>query len=322
MGEPYSYNQTAAAASGIGRTNKSTFWKYVMRNKPLYIMLIPAILFFIIFKYIPIMGIVIAFQDYNIFEGLFHSDWVGLKWFEQMFAYPQFKRLLGNTLLISFYQFIFSFPAPILLACLLNEVRLSGFKRTVQTIVYLPHFLSWTIIFGFVYMLLSPQMGMVNGIIAELGGEKIHFLQNNEYIRSIIVGSGIWKDMGWSSIIFLAAIAGIDPALYEAARIDGASRWKQFLHVTFPGILAAVVILFLIKIGHILDLGFEQIYIFLTPANYSVADVLDTYTYRVGIMNGQYSLTTAIGFFKSIVGFSLLLVANQFSRWLTGEGIY
>ncbi|WP_254450503.1 ABC transporter permease [Cohnella herbarum] len=305
-----------------GKFRRESFTRYVSRNHPLYVMLIPCILFFIVFKYVPIMGSIIAFQDYKIFEGILKSEWVGFKWFEQLFSYPQFTRLIGNTLLISFYQLIFSFPAPIILAVLLNEIRSSGFKRTIQTIVYLPHFLSWTIIFGFVYMLLSPQTGMINGLIADMGFEKIHFLQNNEYIRSIIVGSGVWKEMGWSSIIFLAAIAGINPSLYEAARIDGASRWKQFLHVTFPGVLAAVVILLLLKIGHLLDLGFEQIYIFLTPANFSVADVLDTYTYRIGIKNGQYSLTTAIGFFKSIIGFSLLVVANRMSKWLTGEGLY
>ncbi len=322
MAETCAVDQAAIVPSGPQPTRLASFIRYVRRNQALYVMLIPSILFFIVFKYVPIAGIVIAFQDYNIFKGFLNSDWVGLKWFQQLFTYPQFKRLLGNTLVISFYQLIFSFPAPIILACLLNEVRSSGFKRAVQTIVYLPHFLSWTIIFGFVYMLLSPQMGMINEIISGLGGEKIHFLQNNEYIRSIIVGSGVWKEMGWSSIIFLAAIAGINPALYEAARMDGASRWRQFRHITFPGILAAVVILLLLKIGHILDLGFEQIYIFLTPANFRVADVLDTYTYRIGIMNGQYSLTTAIGLFKSIVGFSLLLVANQISKWLTGEALY
>ncbi|MEF2244200.1 ABC transporter permease [Paenibacillus sp. IITD108] len=322
MAEQYTLEQNSLAASSMNKSRLSSFFKYVLRNKPLYMMLIPSFIFFVVFRYVPIFGSIIAFQDFNIFKGIWQSDWVGLKWFDQLFSYPQFKRLLVNTLIISFYQLIFSFPAPILLACLLNEVRLSIFKRTVQTIVYLPHFLSWTIVFGFIYMLLSPQMGMVNGVIADLGGEKIHFLQNNSYIRSIIVGAGMWKEMGWNSIIFLAAIAGISPSLYEAARMDGANRWKQFVHVTFPGILPAFVILLLLKVGHVLDLGFEQIYIFLTPANYSVADVLDTYTYRAGIMNGQYSLTTAIGFFKSIVGFILLIAANQISKWLTDEGLY
>lgn len=295
---------------------------YILKHRALYIMLIPGVLYFIIFKYVPMLGSVIAFQDFNIFKGFLDSDWVGFKWFHQLFSYPQFVRLFSNTLIISFYQIVFAFPAPIILACLLNELSQFRLKRWVQTIVYLPHFLSWTIIFGLAYGLLSQQIGMINHLIMQSGGESIPFLQTPSYFRTIIVSSGIWKEMGWNSIIFLAALSGISPSLYEAAKIDGAGRWKQFVHVTIPGLLPAVMILLLLKIGYVLDLGFEQIYVFLNPLTYETGDVLDTFAYRAGILNGQYSLTTAIGLFKSIIGLLLLVIANHTSRATTGESLY
>ncbi|MBW5444818.1 ABC transporter permease subunit [Cohnella sp. CFH 77786] len=285
-------------------------------------MLVPGMLYFAIFKYVPILGSVIAFQDFNIFKGILRSEWVGWKWFEQFFHYPQFTRLLSNTLIISFYQILFVFPAPIVLALLLGEVRNMAFKRTVQTILYMPHFLSWVIIGGLGYMLMSPQIGLINQAIVSLGAEPVHFLQEPGYFRTIIISSSIWKEMGWNAIIFLAALSGISPSLYEAAKIDGAGRWKQLVHITFPGILPTVMLLLLLKIGHILDLGFEQIYVFLNPITYQTGDVLDTYTYREGIVQGQYSLTTAIGLFKSVAGLLLLLIANRTSKAATGESIF
>lgn len=295
---------------------------YVSRNRALYWMILPGMLYFVIFKYVPLLGSVIAFQDYNIFKGFLKSDWVGFMWFEQFFTYPQFSRLLWNTLWISFYQLVFAFPAPIILALLLNELRGDLYKRTVQTILYLPHFLSWVIIGGLGYMLMSPQIGLINQWITSFGYEPIFFLQEPGYFRAIIVTSGVWKEMGWSAIIFLAALSGISPSLYEAAKIDGAGRWKQFVHITLPGILPTIMLLLLLRIGHMLDLGFEQIFVFLNPITFETGDVLDTYTYREGIVNGQYSLTTAIGIFKSVVGFVLLVVANKTSKATTGEGIF
>jgi putative aldouronate transport system permease protein len=297
-------------------------WQYVIRHRAFYIMLIPGLLYFLVFKYLPLAGSFIAFQDYNIFRGFTGSDWVGFKWFQQLLTYDKFERLIGNTLLISLYQIVFAFPLPIILACLLNEVRNMGFKRVVQTVLYLPHFLSWTIVFGLAYMLLSPSNGLLNQWIIENGGQSIPFLQKPEYFRTIIITSGIWKEMGWNAIIFIAALAGINPSLYEAARMDGANRWKQFLHISVPGLLPAIIILLMLKIGHILDSGFEQIYQFLNPATFETGDVLDTYTYRTGILQGQYSITTAVGLFKSIIGFILLVIANRVSKWTTGEGLY
>ncbi|OXS53722.1 protein lplB [Cohnella sp. CIP 111063] len=312
----------AIAKLSTGTPKKPGFWKYVLRHRAFYLMLVPGILYFLVFKYFPLFGSVIAFQDFNIFKGFSGSDWVGFKWFEQLFTYDKFTRLLRNTLIISLYQIVFAFPLPIVLACLLNEVRSMAYKRIVQTVLYLPHFISWTIVFGLTYMLLSPSQGLVNQLIAATGGESIAFLQKPEYFRTIIISSGIWKEMGWNSIIFIAALAGINPALYEAARMDGANRWKQFLHISLPGILPAIMILLMLKIGHVMDSGFEQIWQFLNPATYETGDVFDTYTYRAGILQGQYSITTAIGLFKSVVGFVLLVIANRVSKMTTGEGLY
>lgn len=296
---------------------------YFVKNHPFYLMLVPAVLYFLIFRYIPLAGSVIAFKDYNIFKGIIASDWVGLQWFHQLFTFPKFVRLLQNTLLIGFYQIIFSFPAPILLAILMNELRMMKLKRVVQTIVYLPHFLSWTIVAGLVYMLLSVQTGLVNTVYVNLtGNEPINFLQNAGYVRTVIVTSGMWKEVGWGTIIFLAALTGISPSLYEASTIDGAGRWKQFVHITLPGLLPAITVMLLLKLGHVMDLGFEQIYPFLNPLTSEKADVFDTYTYRAGVVGGQYSFTTAVGLFKSVVGFALLLVSNKASKLTTGEGLF
>ncbi len=310
------------ASAATGKTPRNKVLRFVFQHRALYIMLIPGIVYFLVFKYYPMLGSVIAFQDFNIFKGVWGSDWVAFKWFERFLTFPDLQRLLSNTLIISFYQILFAFPAPILLAVLLNELRNMAFKRTVQTIVYLPHFLSWAMVYGFVYMILSVQTGMLNTMIEALGFDRINFLQKAEYFRTIIVASGMWKEMGWNAIIFLAALAGINPSLYEAAKIDGAGRFKQFQHITLPGLLPAIMILLLLKIGNILDMGVEHINIFLNELTYKTGDVLDTYSYRMGIIGGQYSLTTAIGLFKSVVGFVLLLIANKVSKSTTGESLY
>ncbi|MHA6483429.1 ABC transporter permease [Paenibacillus sp. strain BS8-2] len=317
--EPQTPTQTQAVALN---NKRNSIWRFMSIHKALYLMLVPGLLYLIVFKYIPLLGSVIAFQDFNVFKGFMKSDWVGLRWFEQFLTFPQFTRLLRNTLIISFYQIIFAFPAPILLAVLLNEIRKMAFKRFAQTVLYLPHFLSWVLIGGLSTMLFSQNYGLVNQLIETFGGEKMNFLVNSEYIRTIIVSTGIWKEMGWSAIIFLAALAGINPSLYEAASMDGAGRFKQFIHVSLPGMMPAIVILLLLKVGHVLDNGFEQVYVFLTPATFEQADVLDTFMYRMGIRQSMYSLTTAVGLFKSVVGLALLVLANRFSKKITGEGLY
>ncbi|WP_425431923.1 ABC transporter permease [Gracilibacillus ureilyticus] len=276
-------------------------------------MILPGIIYYIIFKYIPLMGSVIAFQDYQIFKGILASPWVGFENFRFLYNYEDFHEVLRNTALIAFYQLIFQFPAPIILALLFNEIRILIVKKTVQSLFYLPHFLSWVVVGGIVFELLANQ-GIVNAIREMFGYAPILFMQEESYFRSIVVISGIWKEVGWGTIIYLAAITAINPSLYEAAVIDGANRFKQTLYITLPLMLPTITVLFLLNIGNFLELGFDQIYNLLTPMTYSVGDIIETYVYRAGVLQGQYSLTTAIGLFQSVIGFVLLWIFNRLAR--------
>jgi putative aldouronate transport system permease protein len=301
---------------------KKSILSYFNENKALYLLSLPGILYFALFKYIPLFGSVMAFQDYNIFVGIWNSTWVGLDHFYHMFEYPEFTRILNNTIFIGFYSLVLAFPIPIILALLMNELRGTLFKRYIQTAVYVPHFLSWIVIGGIVIELLSPNNGIVNRILESLGKDPIYFMGEESYIRTIIVGSGIWRSAGWGTIIYLAAISGVNPDLYEAAEIDGANRWRKAYYITIPGILPSIVVLFLLQIGTFLDLGFENVFVFLNPLNSVKGDILDTYIYRVGLVQGQYAYTTAIGLFKSFVGLLLIVGTNMLSKKTTGEGLY
>ncbi|SFL09193.1 putative aldouronate transport system permease protein [Paenibacillus sp. 1_12] len=295
---------------------------FVAKHWPLYVISIPGLVYFILFKYVPLFGSAIAFQDYNIFKGISKSPWVGLAHFERMFAYDEFLIILKNTLLIGLYDLVFAFPIPIILAVLLNEIRFNGYKRVLQTVIYMPHFLSWVIVGGILIGLLSPTTGVVNHIMGIFNIEPIYFLGENSYIRSILIGSGIWKDSGWGTIIYLAAIAGINPDLYEAAEIDGAGRFRQVMSITIPSILPTIVILFLLHIGRFMDFGFERVFVFLNPLNSENGEILDTYVYRAGLVDRQYSYTTAIGIFKSLIGLLLIMLGNTLSKKTTGDGLY
>ncbi|MDL4842616.1 ABC transporter permease [Aquibacillus rhizosphaerae] len=286
----------------------------------LYLMILPGLIYYIIFKYIPLLGSVIAFQDYQILNGIMNSPWVGLENFYHLLNYQDFHEVLRNTALIALYQLIFQFPAPIIFALLFNEIRLMIAKKTIQSLFYLPHFLSWVIVGGIVFELLSTE-GVINAFREILGYEPILFMQEKEYFRTIVVFSGIWKEVGWGTIIYLAAITAINPSLYEAAVIDGANRWKQTIHITLPLLFPTILILFLLNIGNFLELGFDQIFNLLTPMTYSVGDIIETYVYRAGILQGQYSLTTAIGLFQSVIGFALLWIFNRLAR-KTGQGLW
>lgn len=292
------------------------------KYKALYLISLPGIIYFIVFKYLPLLGSVMAFQNYNIFKGFTGSPWVGFDQFRRMFTYPEFLRIVENTVLIGFYDLIFAFPVPIIFALLLNELRKVVYKRILQTVVYLPHFLSWVIIGGIMIGILSPTTGIVNQMLNAFGLKSVYFLGEDSYIRSILVGTGIWKDSGWGTIVYLAALASVNPELYEAARIDGASRWRQTLSITIPAILPTITIMFLLHIGNFLDFGFERVFVFVNSLNESKGDILDTYIYRVGLIDQQYSYTTAIGLFKSVVGLVLVMIGNTLSKRASGEGLY
>lgn len=287
----------------------------IQKNKYLFLLLAPVIIWYTVFAYGPMYGIQLAFKDYFIRDGIWGSPWVGFKHFEYLFtASPDFWKIIKNTLIISFYHIIFGFPAPIILALLFNELRFSFFKKVAQTISYLPHFLSWIVIGGILITLLSPNSGVVNYIIQWLGFDPIYFLGSEKYFRFTLVMSGIWKEIGWGTIIYLAALASIDSQMYEAAVLDGANRWKQTLFITIPSILPVIAILLILRVGSVLDAGFDQVLTLYSPAVYGVADTLDTYVYRIGLQNFQFSLTTAVGLFKNVVGLILVLFANFITK--------
>lgn len=296
--------------------------EYMWKHKFIYFIALPGIIFFIVFKYVPMLGIVIAFQNYNIFNGILGSEWIGLEHFIRMWEYPDFLRILKNTLLINLYDLLFAFTFPIVMALMLNEVRQLLVKRLVQTIVYMPHFLSWVIISGVFIGILSPSTGLINQLLNFFGFESIYFLGEDSYIRSIIVGAGVWRDTGWGTIIYLAALAGINPQLYEAAEIDGANRWQQTLKITIPTLLPTIMLLFLLQIGNFLDFGFERVDVFLNPFNRVNGEIFDTYIYNVGLLKNQFSYTTAIGIFKSGTGLIMIVGANFMSKRITGTGLY
>ncbi|MDF2668835.1 MAG: protein lplB [Paenibacillus sp.] len=287
----------------------------------LWLIALPGVIHFVLFRYVPMVGNVIAFQDFNIFSGFTGSPWVGFKHFANMFTYAEFYNILTNTLLLSLYSLVFGFPAPLILALLLNEIGRDWFKRWVQTLLYLPHFLSWVIV-GSIFINILSTDGFLNMILGWFSSSKIDYLTQPEYFRSMIVSMGIWKEMGWGMIIYLAALSGINPSLYEAAMVDGAGRFRQMWYITLPSLMPAIVVLFLLRVGHVLDSNVEQVLIMLNPLVRDVGEVIDTYVYRVGLLSSQFSLTTAIGMFKSLVGLILVVGLNALSRKTTGESIY
>ncbi|ULL19934.1 sugar ABC transporter permease [Paenibacillus sp. H1-7] len=312
--------ESTKAPAGKLHSYVNLYLTNVKRHWMLYLMVLPGVLFYLVFKYVPLAGSVIAFQNYQIFKGITGSAWVGLDNFRFIFTYQDFYHVLRNTAMIALYQLVFGFPAPIILALLLNELRIMLAKRVIQSLFYLPHFLSWVVVGGIVFELLSTQ-GVANMVRGWFGLEPILFMQEQAYFRTIVVISSIWKEIGWGTIIYLAAIAGINPNLYEAAVMDGANRWKQTIHITLPVMFPTILVLFLLNIGNFLELGFDQIYNLLTPMTYSVGDIIETYVYRAGVLQGQYSVTTAIGLFQSVIGFTLLWIFNRMAR-KTEQGLW
>jgi putative aldouronate transport system permease protein len=300
----------------------SALKKRLLKNRWMYYMLAPGVLYFLIFKYAPMWGVLIAFQEYSPFGGFWDSPWVGLEHFRIFFGEQQFWPLFRNTLILAIYNMIFFFPLPIIIALLLNEVRKEVYKRTIQSLIYIPHFISWVVVVGLAYILFTTEGGIVNELIEQYGGTKVNFLLNKDWLRPMIIGEMIWKETGWGTILFLAALAGVDPQLYEAARMDGAGRWKQLLHVTLPAIKSTIVILLILRLGHFMDSGFEQIFLMLNAMNREVGEVFDTYVYERGIQQGNFSYATAVNLFKSCIGIVLVVAANSFAKKMGEEGIY
>jgi len=295
---------------------------YWQRTWMLYAMLVLPMLFFLVFKYVPMTNIVIAFKDYNIFRGVWESPWEGLKWFGQAFRSQDFYLALRNTVVLNVLDLLMGFPAPIILAILLNELTFKKYKKVTQTIVYLPHFLSWIIVSGIASQLLAPSGGVVNIMLGKLGIGPIDFLMNNGLWVSTYIGLGVWKEMGWGTIIYLAAIAGINPELYEAAEVDGAGRWRKIWYVTLPGMRATIVVLLILNLGRILGIEFDRPYTLANPAVMQVADVISTLVYRVGIRSSQFSLTAAIGLFQSVICVIFLFGANALAKKAGERGIW
>ncbi|QIE43333.1 ABC transporter permease [Meridianimarinicoccus aquatilis] len=314
---PTTENLVFDAAEAQRRRRGSTLVRigdHLKREWQLYAMLLPTILWLIIFLYKPMYGLQIAFKDYSIFRGVADSPWIGLEHFNTLFNNDQFLRAVKNTVIISFYSLLFGFPMPILLALMFNEVLNQTFKKSAQTIVYLPHFISSVIIAGIVITAFSPSAGIVNTVLGWLGIDSIYFLTKPEWFRPIFVGTGIWQEAGFQSIVYLAAIAGVSPTLYESAVVDGASRWQMMWKITVPSIMPTIIIMLIIRIGNILEVSFEMIILLYQPATYETADVVNTFIYRQGLQGGQYDFAAAAGLFNAVVAFVLVMTANTISK--------
>ncbi len=308
--------ETAAALT----TGYRSTWRYnIRRYWPLYLMTLPGLAFLIIFKYIPMLGCVIAFQDYNVFKGIFQSEWVGLKHFKALFNYYDFWKILKNTLILGLSRTILTFPIPLALSLMMNEVRSLKLKKGIQTAMYIPHFLSWVIVGGLVFDFFGIG-GLFNKIRELFGLSPLLAMQKESWFRPIFLLSSVWKESGWSTIVYLAAMSGIDPSLYESAQMDGASRFQMMKNITLPLIIPTAMTLFLLGIGGFLELGFDHAYNLMTPMTQNVADIFDTYVYRVGIQRAQYSSSTAIGMFQSVVGLILVVTFNKLSKKYTEDG--
>lgn len=302
--------------------------KRLLKQWDFQIMVLPAIIFLLIFSYGPMWGVLMAFQEYNLFKGFWESPWVGLTHFEMFFSAPEFWRIIRNTFVISFLKLLIGFPAPILLALMLNEIGNIVFKRVVQTITYIPHFISWVVVSGLMFSMLAVDNGPVNDVLMglKLIDQPISWLSTPDYFWGILVGTNVWKEIGFGSIVYLAAIIGIDPALYEASAIDGASRVKQIFTITLPGIAPVIMIFLILGVGNVLNAGFEDIMMMTRNLNNGivmpVAEVIDTYVYQMGIMNQRYSYATAAGLFKSLLSVSLLVLANWLARRFNQESLW
>lgn len=309
-----------AAAVPVPRSGSTL--RRMIRNRYMYIMILPGLVYFIVFKYFPMWGLVMSFQDYQPYKGITGSEWIGFEHFHKLFTDPEFWKIFKNTILLFVYNICFYFPVPIILAVMLNEVTNSFFKKIIQTIVYIPHFLSWVIVVSITYVMLTMDGGIINQMLVSMGFGKVNFLMSSGWFHPMYVIQVIWREAGWGTIVYLAAIASIDPQLYEAARMDGAGRFRQIWHVTLPGIRTVIIVLLILRVGNVMDLSFEHVYLLLNSMNRNVAEIFDTYVYTLGIKQGQYGFSTAVGFFKSFIGLALVMLSNKLAKKFGEEGIY
>jgi putative aldouronate transport system permease protein len=312
----------AAPRTGTKASDLSRKLVLVRRYRFVYLLMAVGIAYFLIFRYVPMYGVLIAFKDYKFKLGIMGSPWVGLKHFSRILSNPGFYEVLRNTFVISFLRLICGFPMPIVFALLLNELSLRRFKKTVQTISYLPHFLSWVVLGGIFAELLSPARGVSTYILKLFGLKPIYFLADAGWARIVVIVTGVWQGVGYGSVIYLASIASIDQEQYEAAYVDGASRWQQAVHITLPSIAATITILLILSMGGILNAGFDQIFNLYNALTYETLDILDTYVYRRGLIDMDYSFSTAVGLFKNVVGLCLMLITNSIVKRLSGSGIW
>lgn len=311
-----------AVAAAPVTAKKETLFGYMKRHKWMYLMMLPGIIYFIIFKYVPMGGLIISFQNYSPYLGIAGSEWVGVEHFKNFFMNPDFKMLLINTFSISILNLVFFFPMPIILALLLNEVKNKFMKKSVQTMIYIPHFISMVIVASLTFTLLNTESGIINQIVYAVTGQKLEFLSDPKYFRWIIVIQNIWKETGWGMIIFMAALAGVDTQLYEAAQVDGAGKLRQMWHITLPAIKSTIIIMLIMKVGTLLNTGFEQIFLMKNSLNSSVAEVFDTYVYTLGITQGAFSYSTAVGMFKSLVATVMVVTTNWICKKCGETGLY
>jgi len=297
-------------------------WTRMKRSWELYVIVLLPVLYLIIFKYIPMFGVSIAFKDYNVVKGIWGSPWAGFKHFETLFHSPNFPLLIKNTLIISFYALIAGFPVPIILALALNEVRTGFFKRSVQMITYAPHFVSTVVMVSIIILMLSPHVGVVARLFSFFGMTNTNFMGEPGLFKSIYVWSGVWQEMGYGSIIYIAALSSVDPALYEAARMDGASRFKKIIHIDLPTLIPITVILLILSLGSIMGVGFEKIFLMQNPLNVSTSEVISTYVYKVGLLGANFSFSSAVGLFNSVINLILLVVVNFIARRLSDNSLW
>ncbi|MBQ8230859.1 MAG: sugar ABC transporter permease [Lachnospiraceae bacterium] len=300
-----------------GATLKSRMWK----SRYFYLMLLPAVAYVLIFNYAPMYGLQIAFKNYKVSLGMWNSPWIGFRNFTDFFNSYSFPQLMKNTFILSLYQILVGFPIPIIVALILNELK-GGFKKATQTILYAPHFISTVVLVGIITTMFSPSQGVVNTLLDAIGMERIYFMGEAKYFRHMYVWSGVWQGMGWSAIVYLAALAGVDPALHEAADIDGATRMQKIIHINLPTIMPTIIIMLILRMGQIATVGYEKVYLMQNDLNVSTAEVISTYVYKRGLINLNYSFSTAMGLFNNVINVTMLLIANKVSKKVSGSGLF